>query len=147
MERKSVEELPDLVRDVVDEVIIVSKKSMSEAYKYNVGAALVDVDNNCFFGINWVPANWDSTCAEVGAISSYLLSERKPVSYVVTYGWAQDRDPNPENFCTPCGRCRQKLKDFCGNDTVFISVNETGKEVKIFNMDELLPNSFGAENL
>lgn len=147
MERKNIDELPDLVRDVIDEVIIISKKSVSNYYKYNVGAALVDNENGCFLGANWEPANGDSTCAEVGAISSYLLSERKPISYVVCFGKAEERDPNGENFCTPCGRCRQRLKDFCSNDTVFISVNETGKEVKIFNMEELLPNSFGAENL
>lgn len=147
MERKSIEELPDLLRDIVDEVMIISKKSVSNYYKYNVGAAIVDNEYGCFLGANWEPANGDSTCAEVGAISSYLLSERKPISYVITYGRAEERDLDNEKFCSPCGRCRQRLVDFCNKDTVYISVNETGKEVKIFNMEELLPNSFGVENL
>ena len=36
MERKPVEELPDLMRDIVDELIVMSKKSVSQYYKYNV---------------------------------------------------------------------------------------------------------------
>lgn len=147
MERKLVEELPDLMRDIIDELIVISKKSVSEYYKYNVGAAIIDGNSECFLGVNWEPANGDSTCAEVGAISSYLLSERSPIKYVVTFGKPESRDPNADNFCTPCGRCRQRLKDFCNKDTVFIAINETGNEVKIFDMEELLPNSFGAENL
>lgn len=147
MERKNVDELPDLMRDIIDELIVVSKKSVSEYYKYNVSAGIIDEGSECFLGVNWEPANGDSTCAEVGAISSYLLSERKPIKYVVTFGKPSERDLNSENFCTPCGRCRQRLKDFCNKDTVFIAVNETGKEVEIFEMEELLPNSFGAENL
>ena len=147
MERKSVEELPDLMRDIIDELIVISKKSVSEYYNYNVSAAIIDENSECFLGVNWEPANGDATCAEVGAISSYLLSERSPIKYVVTFGKPENRDLNAENFCTPCGRCRQRLKDFCNKDTVFIAINETGTEVKIFDMEELLPNSFGAENL
>ena len=147
MERKPVEELPDLMRDIVAELIVMSKKSASQYYKYNVCAAIIDENSECFLGVNWEPANGDTTCAEVGAISSYLLSERSPIKYVLTFGKPEERDLNEENFCTPCGRCRQRLKDFCNKGTVFIAINETGKEVKIFDMDELLPNSFGAENL
>ena len=129
MERKSVEELPDLMRDIIDELIVISKKSVSNYYNYNVSAAIIDENSECFLGVNWEPANGDSTCAEVGAISSYLLSERSPIKYVVTFGKPENRDLNAENFCTPCGRCRQRLKDFCNKDTVFIAINETGKEV------------------
>lgn len=147
MEVKKVNELPDLIQDVIDELVIMSKKSVSPYYKYNVSAAIIDENDECFVGTNWEPANGDTTCAEVGAISAYLLSERKHIDYVITFGRPEERDLNEENYCTPCGRCRQRLKDFVSKDTVFIGVNETGKEVKVFSMDELLPNSFGAENL
>ena len=48
MERKSVEELPDLMRDIVDELIVISKKSVSNYYNYNVSAAIIDENSECF---------------------------------------------------------------------------------------------------
>lgn len=147
MEQLKVCELPELLKDAVDKAIITSKKSVSNYYKYNVSAIIIDEDGNEFVGVNWEPANGSTVCAETGAISQYVLSEKKNINYIITFGFPSERDPNKENFCTPCGSCRQRLNDFCSKATAVLGVNETGDEVKKFTLEELLPHSFGAENL
>ena len=76
-----------------------------------------------------------------------LVTKYGKITNIITFGCSEERDPNKDNFCTPCGSCRQRLNDFCSKDTVIIGVNETGDEVKKFMLEELLPHSFGAENL
>lgn len=147
MEQILVCELPDLLKDAVDKAIIISKKSVSNYYHYNVCAVIIDEDCNEFIGVNWEPANGATVCAETSAMSSYILSERKKIKYIITFGCPEERDPNKEVFCTPCGSCRQRLNDFCSKDTAILGVNETGNEVRKFTLEELLPHSFGAANL
>ena len=147
MEQIKVDELPDLLKDAVDKAIITSKKSVSNYYHYNVCAIIIDEAGNEFAGVNWEPSNGSTICGEVSALSQYFLSERKKITHIITFGCPKERDPNPENFCTPCGSCRQRLNDFCTKDTIILGVNETGSDVRKFTLEELLPYSFGAENL
>lgn len=147
MERIKVDKLPDLLKDAVDKAVITSKKSVSNYYHYNVCAVIIDEEGNEFAGVNWEPSNGATVCGETSAMSQYLMSKRQKITHVITYGCPEERDPSKENFCTPCGSCRQRLNDFCSKDTVIIGVNETGDEVKKFTLEELLPHSFGAENL
>lgn len=147
MEQIKVCELPDLLRDAVDKAVITSKKSVSEYYHYNVCAVIIDETGNGFVGVNWEPANGATVCGEVSALSQYLLSERAKIMHVITFGCPSERDPKSDVFCTPCGSCRQRLNEFCSKDTTVIGVNETGTEVRKFTLEELLPYSFGGENL
>ena len=147
MEQILVSELPDLLKDAVNKAIITSKKSVSDYYHYNVCAVIIDEAGNEFIGVNWEPANGATVCAETSAMSQYILSERRKITHIITFGCPEERDPNKDSFCTPCGSCRQRLNDFCSKDTVILGVNEPGTEIRQFTLEELLPHSFGAENL
>ena len=46
-----------------------------------------------------------------------------------------------DDFCPPCGVCRQVLSEFCTRDFKVILANGKGEE-KIFTLAELLPESF-----
>ena len=48
---------------------------------------------------------------------------------------------------TPCGGCRQRLREFGRPDMKVHICDETGKLRRTFTLDELLPASFGPENL
>lgn len=124
-----------------------SEKAVSDYYKYHVCAILVDEAGNLFEGVNWEPVNGSTICGEVGAISSYLLSERRKVKYIITYGTPTEKEKRNDIFCTPCGSCRQRLSEFCDKDTIVLGMNETGDKIKKFTLGELLPHSFNAENL
>ena len=49
--------------------------------------------------------------------------------------------------CTPCGGCRQKLREFGTADTLVRIVDAGGTELLRTSLAELLPHSFGPENL
>jgi cytidine deaminase len=48
---------------------------------------------------------------------------------------------------TPCGGCRQKLREFGGGDLIIHICDEHGSLRRSFSLQELLPYSFGPENL
>ena len=54
---------------------------------------------------------------------------------------------NGDALCTPCGGCRQKIREFAAGDAKIHCCTETGVLIRTFTLDELLPNSFGPENL
>ena len=49
-------------------------------------------------------------------------------------------------LCTPCGACRQRIREFGSKETEIIICNEEGVE-KIFTIEDLLPQNFGPDNL
>ena len=49
-------------------------------------------------------------------------------------------------LCSPCGGCRQRLREFAALSTPIHMCNEDGYQ-KTLTLDELLPESFGPENL
>ena len=48
-----------------------------------------------------------------------------------------------EDFCPPCGVCRQVMSEFCNSDFKIILYN--GKKTKIYTLKDLLPLSFALE--
>ena len=52
----------------------------------------------------------------------------------------------PVDFAYPCGICRQVMREFCKPDFEII-VAKSVDDYKVFTLDELLPSSFGPENL
>jgi len=135
------------VKEALERAVMLSEKAVSEYYHYHVCAILIDEDGNFFEGVNWEPVNGATICGEVGAISAYLLSDRKKIKYIVTYGTPVGKEPRDDMFCTPCGSCRQRLSEFCSHDTIVLGMNEVGDRVRQFTLGELLPHSFNAENL
>jgi cytidine deaminase len=57
-------------------------------------------------------------------------------------GVATDMD----DFCSPCGMCRQFLREFCELNVPFFMFNKEGK-YKVLTMEQLLPMSFGPDVL
>lgn len=147
MKKLQISELPDELQSAIEMVKNTAKKADSKYYQYNVCAMIIDELGNKFLGVNWEPANGDSTCGEVGAISNYVLSDKHKIKYVLTYGYPKNTKAREEVFCTPCGRCRQRLLDYVDKATVCYGVNETVSQVEEYTFEELLPHSFSSANL
>jgi cytidine deaminase len=124
---------------LADEAIKAKAKAHSPYSHFHVGAALLTEDNKLYLGANIENSSYSLTiCAERTAIfNAYLEGERKFKAIAVA-GDAQD-------FCPPCGACRQVMSDLCGNIDV-IMVNPK-KETKVLKLVELLPFAFGDKDL
>jgi cytidine deaminase len=83
------------------------------------------------------PQGW---CAEPSAISALVMAGGTRITEVAVMG-------NGSVLCTPCGGCRQKIREFARGDVKIHCCTETGELIRSFTLDELLPFSFGPENL
>jgi cytidine deaminase len=106
-----------------------------------VGAAVMTDTGSIHAGCNVENAAYpEGTCAEAGALAAMVLAGGSKVSAVVVAGAG-------DTPCTPCGGCRQKLREFCGPDVPVHVVDDTGGLLLTMTIAELLPHSFGPENL
>lgn len=108
--------------------------------KFAVGAAVLDDQGRIHAGCNVENAAYpQGVCAEAGALSAMVLagSVRARAVLVVGTGGA---------WVTPCGGCRQKLREFCAPDTPVLLANETELGPQ-YTLAQLLPESFGPEHL
>ena len=110
---------------------------------FAVGAALMTEDGRIYRGGNIENAAYSvAVCAERTAIFKAVSEgERKFKALAVCGGKA---GTEPENFCTPCGVCRQVMAELCGLDMPVYLV-KSAEEIKKYTVRELLPLSFRLE--
>jgi cytidine deaminase len=110
----------------------------TEAYapfsKFYVGAAVMTSTGELFSGCNVEISSYSlSCCAErVAVFKAVSAGHTELVSCAVV------TDTTPP--ASPCGACRQVLSDFSSNLRLVLS--NTGDDVKITNLEELLPHAF-----
>lgn len=149
MELKRVDELNEELKANIQEVIDTSRRAYAPYSNYGVCAMIVDKVGDNYKSVNCEVANYDGTCGEAGAVASYITGGRKGIDYIVVYGASLDEEKIKQSnmFATPCGRCRQRLYEHAEDNTKVYAISEDGSNVKIFEMQELLPERFSSDNL
>ena len=108
--------------------------------QFKVGAAFLTEDDSIISGCNVENAAYpQSQCAEASAIGNLVSNGYKRIREVVVIG-------SGDLLCSPCGGCRQRLREFATLDTLIHMCNVDGY-LKTSTLEELLPDSFGPENL
>ena len=118
--------------------------------KFKVGAALRTPSGTVYSGCNVenaaYPQGW---CAEASAIAAMVSAGETAIETIMVIC-------DGEMLGTPCGGCRQKIREFAIPTTMIHvagsipEAGSTGEEVIIrssYTMDQLLPDSFGPEHL
>jgi cytidine deaminase len=109
--------------------------------RFKVGAALRDEKGRVHAGCNIENASYpQGWCAEPSAISALVMAGATRITEVAVVGTGT-------LLCTPCGGCRQKIREFAQGDVKIHCYAEDGRLLRSFTLDELLPASFGPENL
>jgi cytidine deaminase len=129
----------------MDDLIAAAKSARLKAYapysKFLVGAALRDEHGHIHGGCNIenaaYPQGW---CAETSAIAAMIMSGGHAITEMAVIG-------SGDLLCTPCGGCRQKIREFAKGNVKIHMCGEDGKVKQTSTLDELLPASFGPENL
>ena len=119
---------------------------MANAYspysKFKVGACIRTSDDQLFIGCNNENAAYSlAICAESTAIGNMIAMHGKANIVEVVIITSSDQP------CTPCGACRQRMREFSDGNTVIHMFSHDGKAVLTKTLNELLPNSFGPEFL
>ncbi|HKH34580.1 MAG TPA: cytidine deaminase [Beijerinckiaceae bacterium] len=108
--------------------------------RFKVGAALATSGGAVFAGCNVEnAASPVGTCAEAGAIAAMVAAGETRIAAMLVLG-------NGEALVTPCGACRQRIREFAPSDAL-IHIADLNGIRRSFRADELLPASFGPANL
>lgn len=116
------------------------EKSYSPYSNFKVGAALLTKNGKIYKGCNVENGAYSpSCCAERTAFVKAISEGEKHFDSIAVVGGKNSTD----EFCLPCGVCRQFMSEFCNNDFKIYVTNN--KEVKCYTLEELLPYSFKLE--
>lgn len=121
-------------QELMQRAIAMLEKSYCPYSHFPVGAALECTDGTVFTGCNIENAGYTPTiCAERVAVAKAVSEGHTNFARIAIAGKSQD-------YCVPCGVCRQVLQEFAPELEV-ICANGAG-ETKTFTLKELLPYGF-----
>ena len=140
------EEYDELVKKALE----ARKKAYAPYSHFQVGAALLAEDGTVFTGCNVENASYPvGICAERTAFSHAVCEGHTTFAALAIVGAPSEK--NGSDLCAPCGMCRQFIREFCRGDfpVLLPKCGEDGEllEKNIYTLEELLPESFGPENL
>jgi cytidine deaminase len=127
-----------------ERLIAAARAARDSAYapysQFAVGAAVLDEQGRIHGGCNVenaaYPQGW---CAEASALSAMVMAGGRRVLAVAVCAVA-------EHPVTPCGGCRQKLREFAADDCPVWLADLSGHRVT-YTLGALLPASFGPHHL
>lgn len=127
-----------------DELMRAAMAALDHAYapysNFHVGAAICDEHGVIHTGVNVENAAYpQGSCAEAGAIAAMVMAGGRRITAIAVAGQG-------DLLCTPCGGCRQRIREFADGDTPILICGE-GKIKASFTLAELLPESFGPDHL
>ncbi|TNE65994.1 MAG: cytidine deaminase [Alphaproteobacteria bacterium] len=132
--------------DQLDAMIKAARDARDLAYapysKHPVGAAILTRSGHIYAGCNVENAAYPlGACAETGAISAMVMAGERIIDHVVVIG------PG-DVACTPCGGCRQKIREFAPAEGCKVTIcGRDGQVLLETDSHALLPYSFGPDNV
>lgn len=123
-------------RDLLNMARDAAKNAYVPYSHFPVGAALECADGSVFTGCNVENAALGSTiCAERTAIVKAVSEGRRRFVRIAIYG-------EGENYCMPCGSCRQVMAEFAGDGDIEILCTRSGGRYVSYKLSQLLPHTF-----
>lgn len=123
------------MKELIERAMEMARQAYAPYSRFQVGAAVLAESGEIYGGANVENASYGATvCAERSAIFAAVnAGERKLKAIAVT--------------ATPCGMCRQVMREFCDPEAFRVIVAKTADDYRVFTLEELLPESFGPGHL
>ena len=116
-----------------------AKRAYAPYSNFHVGAAILTGGGAIHPGANVENASYGlSICAEHNAVAMMATTDPEDREIELVAVFSPNASP-----CFPCGACRQVLREFACKEVLV----ETGRGLQRYTFDQILPNSFGPENL
>ena len=126
--------------DLFRRALAVRARAYAPYSKYKVGAAIRGAAGGIYVGANVENAAYpQGQCAEAAAIGAMIAAGETRIAEVAVIG-------SGGALCTPCGGCRQRLREFAAEDVKIRLCTDAGV-VRTATLGELLPASFGPDHL
>ncbi|MGO9768179.1 MAG: cytidine deaminase [Roseiarcus sp.] len=128
----------------LDALFAAARAAQAQAYapysRFKVGAAVLTPSGAIFSGCNVENAAYpQGACAEANAIGAMALAGERRIAEILVVG-------EGDGLCTPCGGCRQRIREFADARTRVHVAGPQGLRAT-FTLEELLPHSFGPDHL
>jgi cytidine deaminase len=118
----------------------IQRRAYAPYSRFRVGAALLADDGVIYAGCNVENAAYPvGSCAEAGAISAMIAGGGRAIVALLVFG-------EGAALVTPCGACRQRIREFATAETAIAVAGPEGIRAR-FSLEALLPASFGPDNL
>ena len=135
---------PSVPDQELQALLATARQAQAQAYapysRFQVGAAVLDEQGRIHAGCNVENAAYpQGACAEAAALAAMVLAGGRRARAVAVVGTGG-------RWITPCGGCRQRLREFCADDTPIFTANATALG-PTHTLGELLPHSFGPDHL
>jgi len=113
---------------------------------FNVGAVLLAKNGKIYTGCNIESASYTPTiCAERVALYKAVSEGEREFVAIAVAGSLKGAEPD---YCYPCGVCRQSLREFNSEaNELIVIISKTATDYRIHSLGELLPHSFGPNDL
>ncbi len=119
----------------IKEALNARDKAYSPYSKFCVGAALLCKNGKIYTGCNIENASYSATiCAERVVVGNAISNGDKDFSAIVICSYSDE-------YCYPCGVCRQVLAEFVDADFEVVMA-KSENDYKVFKISELLPVAF-----
>jgi cytidine deaminase len=131
---------PQQIERLLEAARAAQQRAHAPYSRFRVGAAVLDEQDRVHAGCNVENAAYPlGTCAEAVAIGALVTNGGRRVLALLVVG-------DGENLVTPCGGCRQRLREFAAADTPILVADRERVRAR-FTLEQLLPHSFGPGNL
>ena len=139
-----------LAEKEIQELIVMALEQRKNAYApysdFRVGAALLSDSGEVYTGCNIENSAYTPTnCAERTAIFKAVSEGERSFRAICIAGGPGEKEP--EEFCPPCGVCRQVMMEFCDPEKFQIILARSTDEYRTYRLKDLLPQGFGPGNL
>ena len=131
-------------KDTFNPLVAAAREAQRRAHapysKFPVGAAVLDEMGRIHSGCNVENAAYPlGLCAEAAAIAAMVMAGGRRIGAIAVVG-------DGDALVTPCGGCRQRIREFAEPQTPILVADGATVRAR-FTLAELLPASFGPENL
>lgn len=125
---------------LIDDARAVRPHAHAPYSNFKVGAAIRAASGKVYVGVNVENVAYpEGTCAEAGAIAAMCAGGDTEIAEVAVIADC----PEP---VTPCGGCRQKIKEFAGPD-VTVTMSTLEGRTLVMTVAQLLPGAFDQSHM
>ena len=134
----------NVISNLCQKAIDMRSESYAPYSDFLVGSAILTDDGKVFTGCNIENSAFGpSNCAERTAIFKAVSEGYRDFAAIAIAGGKRDGELQ---YCAPCGVCRQVLREFC-KPSFKIYLAKSADDYKEYTLGDLLPESFGLDNL
>lgn len=134
------------VKDLILSALEARKKAYTPYSEFKVGAAVLTAELRIYTGCNIENAAYSpGICAERTAVYKAISEGCRKIKAIAIVG--DKTGDSISQYAFPCGVCRQVMREFSNPEEMIVIVAKSCEEYQLYTLNQLLPESFGPENL